>query len=101
MIRSGAGLAETFVKLRQTKPSHQMQLIDRQRPFERRLLVAIVPRDAVRLGQVHPDGRFGWIAAHRRRQIADGSIDLALLQGIQPELVQLIRIGVAQGLSAQ
>ena len=63
MIGRRTKLGATFVKLGQPHAAHQMQLIDRQCLLERGTLVIIISGGTVRRGQIHPQGRLGWIAA--------------------------------------
>ena len=76
-------------------------MVDRQNLLERRLLVTILARGAVRLGKVHPQYWLGRIVSGCGRKMTDRQLDVAGFQGVEPQLVQTIRIASGQGLSAQ
>ena len=78
-----------------------MQLIDRQCTLERCSLRIVGARDAVRLGQVHPQRWLGCSAFCSSREIFDRLGDVAIIKRVQPEFVEGERIGLGQGLSAQ
>jgi hypothetical protein len=78
-----------------------MQLVDRQRSLERRSLVLVIPRHSICLGEVYPDGRLGRIAGSGGGEMSDRLLDVAPIEGDQPQLIRLVRVGGCQGFSPQ
>ena len=65
----------------------QVQLVDRQRLFQRCSLTIVIPGRPVCGSKVQPQGRLGGIGAGRRRQMFDGLFDITSFERIQPKLV--------------
>jgi hypothetical protein len=101
MIGCRARFASPFMQFGQPDPRHEVQLIDRQGPFQRRSFGIVISRDAVRLGKVHPQRRFAWCASGCGGQMFDRLVDLASIERVQPEIIEAERVGSGQGLSAQ
>lgn len=91
----------TLMKLGQPHSAHQVQLIDRQCLLERGTLVIVIPGSTVRRGQIHPQDQLGWITVGGLDQIFDGLVDVTRLERVQPKVIEAVRIGLGQGLSAQ
>ena len=101
MVGSRPGLIATFVELGQPQAGHQVQLVDRQRPFKRVALASVISRGAMHRCQVHPKGRFRGVCGNRRGKMPDSLVDIAGFERVQPEFVEVVRAVFGQGLSAQ
>lgn len=101
MIGRRAKLGATLVKFGEPHSRHQMQLVDRQSLFERCSLTIIVASGAVGRGEVHPQGRLRRIFGSCGRQMLNRLVEIARLERVEAKLIEVVRIGAGQGLSAQ
>lgn len=101
MIGRRTKLGPSFMQLREPHAGHQVQLVDCQCLLQRGLLIAVIPGGAVRGGEIEPQGRLGRIGGRRRGQMVDRPFEIARLERVEPKLVEIIRVGPGQGLSAQ